>query len=265
MHKILIVDDEPALRQTLAAILKRSGYEPVMVGSCKEGMQKLREERFSLMFLDIKLPDGMGVDLLPEIYEADPDLPVIILTAHATLEAAMLAVRGGARDFLLKPIDPPAILDRVEKILDENKEPQRQKQILSQVQGLLAELTTTTNVVSTTPATAVPESTDAEEGRFISSGAIAADLYTRHLLIGNEAIALPSSSFDFLVTLIRHSPETVTFEDLVKESQGYECTRIEARDITRWHIHKIRKVIEKDTSDPHHLITVRDIGYRLIG
>lgn len=264
MYKILIIDDKPALRQTLAAILKRSGYDTVMAGSCQEGMQKIRKDSFSLLFLDIKLPDGMGVDLLPEIYKTDPDLPVIVLTAHATLEAAMQAVRGGARDFLLKPIDPPAILMRVEQILEAEKKPQRQKEILTQVQGLLAELTTNTSP----DAQAVmnkPEPTETVDERYLNCGAITADLHTRHLLVDKNVIALPSSSFDFIVTLMRHSPETVTFEDLVKESQGFECTRLEARDITRWHIHKIRKVIEEDTSDPHHLITVRDVGYRFVG
>ncbi len=264
MEKILIIDDEPALRQTLAAILKRSGYLPVMAGTGQEGLQKLREDTHSLLFLDIKLPDAMGIDLLPEIHQIDPDLPVIILTAHATLEAAIQAVRGGARDFLLKPIDPPALLDRVNQVLEENKEPHRQKEIISQVQGLLAEL----GLVPTQalqPVSAVPESTDPNTGRFLTCGAIKADLHTRHLTIDNNVIALSSSSFDYLVTLMRHSPNSVSFEDLVKESQGYNCSRAEARDITRWHIHKIRKAIETDISDPQHLITVRDVGYRLVG
>ncbi len=264
MEKILIIDDEPALRHTLGAILKRSGYVPFLAGTGQEGMQKLREDTYALLFLDIKLPDGMGVDLLPEIHQIDSELPVIILTAHATLDAAMQAVRGGARDFLLKPIDPPAILERVRQVLEENKEPQRQKEIISQVQGLLAELGSNSPQGSL-PATIVTEMVDPNAGRFIHCGAIKADLHTRHIMIDDKAISLPSSSFDYLVTLMRHSPEPVTFVDLVKESQGYNCTRIEARDITRWQIHKIRKAIEKDSSDPQHLITVRDVGYRLIG
>lgn len=264
MIKILIIDDEPALRQTLGAILKRSGYSPVMVGTGQEGIQKLQEDVFSLLFLDIKLPDGLGVDLLPQIHQIDPELPVIVLTAHATLEAAMQAVRGGARDFLLKPIEPAAILERVSQILAENQEPQRQKEILLQVQGLLAELKSAPHSVSQ-PELDTPGISNANEGRFVSCGSIQADLHTRHLSVDEEAISLPSSSFDYLVTLMRHSPGTVAFEDLVKESQGYICSRVEARDITRWHIHKIRKAIESDTKDPQHLITVRDIGYRLVG
>jgi DNA-binding response OmpR family regulator len=264
MHKILIIDDEPALRQTLGAILKRAGYSPVLAGTGQEGMQKLREDSFSLLFLDIKLPDGLGVDLLPEIHKIDAELPVLVLTAHATLEAAMQAVRGGARDFLLKPIDPTAILERVNQVLEESSQPQRQRQIISQVQGLLAELGSPPPAGAQTAAV-MPGLTDQNEGRFISCGSIKADLHTRHLMLDNDVVALPPSSFDYLITLMRHSPDTVTFEDLVKESQGYNCTRIEARDVTRWHIHKIRKAIEKDNSDPQYLITVRDIGYRLVG
>ena len=263
MNKILIIDDEPALRQTLGAIHKRSGYAPVMVGTGQEGLLKLREDTFSLLFLDIKLPDALGVDLLPEIHQIDPELPVIILTAHATLDAAMQAVRGGARDFLLKPIDPPDILERVSKILEENKQPQRQKEIISQVQDLLAELGSA-STQGLQPVTEPSGVSDRSAERFISCGGIKADLQTRHLLIDNNIISLPSSSFDYLVTLMQNSPNTVPFEDLVKQSQGYSCTKIEARDITRWHIHKIRKAIEKNTSDPQHLITVRDVGYRLV-
>ena len=138
VNKILIVDDEPALRQTLGAILKREGYAPVMVGTGHEGISKLREDHFSLVFLDIKLPDATGTKLLPQIHQIHPELPVIILTAHATLEAAMQAVKGGARDFLLKPIDPPAILERVSQILQETREPLRHREIISQLRELVA-------------------------------------------------------------------------------------------------------------------------------
>ena len=264
MNKILIIDDEPALRQTLAAILKRSGYSPTMAGTKQEGMQKLQEDTFSLLFLDIKLPDGLGIEMLPEIRQINPEMPVIILTAHATLDAAMQAVRGGARDFLLKPIDPAAILERVSQVLAESKQPKRQKEIISQVQDLLAELGSPTPAAPQ-PLTVEGGVSDPNDGRFISCGSIRADLHTRHLMIDDAVISLPSSSFDYLVTLMRNSPEAVSFENLVMESQGYSCTRVEARDITRWHIHKIRKAIEKDTSDPQHLITVRDVGYRLVG
>ena len=264
MEKIIIIDDEPALRQTLGAILKRAGYTPVLAGTGQEGMQKLQADSFSLMFLDIKLPDVMGVDLLPRIHQVDPNLPVVVLTAHATLEAAMQALRGGARDFLLKPIEPKTIIERVAQILEEEKEPQRQREIISQLQNLITGLHSPEG--SELPAAAPkPQSPDPDAARFLTCGAITADLHTQHIELDGEVIQIPPSSFGYLVTLMRHSPEAVSFESLVKESQGYDCSRNEARDITRWHIHKIRKSMEKDSSDPQHLITVRDFGYRLVG
>ena len=178
MQKILIIDDEPALRQTLGAILKRSGYVPVLAGTGQEGLEKMEGDSFSLIFLDIKLPDVMGVDLLPKIHQFDPDLPVVILTAHATLDAAIQAVRGGARDFLLKPIDPKTIIERVGQILEENKEPQRQREIISQVQELLAELHSP-EVTNHQPEVAHSQATDADTVRFLTCGVIKADLHTQ--------------------------------------------------------------------------------------
>jgi len=264
VHKILIVDDEPALRQTLGAILKRSGYAPVLAGTGQEGMQKLEGDSFSLIFLDIKLPDVMGVDLLPKIRQINPDLPVVILTAHATLDAAIQAVRGGARDFLVKPIDPKTIIERVGQILKENEEPLRQREIISQVQGLLAELHPQ-DFPGQRPETPSPQPQEPDTSRFISCGNMKADLHTQHLEVYGEVIPISPSSFAYLVTLMRHSPEAVSFEALVKEAQGYDCSRQEARDMTRWHIYKLRKALEQDSSDPQHLITVRDFGYRLVG
>lgn len=234
-----------------------------MVGTGREGMSKLHEDQFSLVFLDIKLPDATGTELLPQIHQIQPELPVIILTAHATLEAAMQAVKGGARDFLLKPIDPPAILERVSQILAETQEPLRKREIISQLRELVAEL----GSPDTTPPQPVNTPALAEEpdsARYLDCGNMKADLHTRHFMISNDVITLPSTTFDYLVTLMRHSPDAVSFETLVKESQGYDYTKNEARDITRWHIHQIRKALEQDPSDPQHLITVRDVGYRLV-
>ena len=77
---------------------------------------------------------------------------------------------------------------------------------------------------------------------------------------------MPPSTFDYLVTLARHSPQPVTYEKLVMESQGYQhVSRLEAREITRWQMHEIRKLLESDPRHPQLIITVRDVGYRLVG
>ena len=79
-----------------------------------------------------------------------------------------------------------------------------------------------------------------------------------------SAITLTPTAFDYLVTLLRHSPETVAYTKLVKESQGYEPTLTEAKEVARWPVHELRKAIEADSRKPQFIITVRGIGYRLV-
>ena len=260
---IIVIDDETNLRNTLAAILQRGGYQTTLAGDGKEAVECLRSGDFDLAFLDLKLPDISGLDLLPRIHEIKPNLPVLILTAHATLESAMQAVRKGARDYMLKPIDPPYILTRVGEILAEQEEPIRRREIISQVQELLAELRQVEGSGSSPSVVPVPLAA-VDPDRFIQCGIFTADLHTRHLIVESHMAQLPPTTFDYMVTLMRYSPEVVSFENLVKESQGFVMTKSEAREMTRWHIHKIRKALELDTSNPRYIITVRDFGYRLV-
>jgi len=260
---ILVIDDETNLRNTLAAILQQGGYLPTLAGDGREALACLEGGEFDLVFLDLRLSDTNGLDLLPRIHKIKPDLPVLILTAHATLESAMEAVRRGARDYMLKPIDPPYILARVGEILAEQQEPSRRREIISQVQELLAELRQVEGSGPSPSNVPVPLAA-VDPDRFLRCGVITADLHTRHLIINNRMVQLPSTTFDYMVTLMRYCPKAVSFENLVKESQTYILSKSEAREMTRWHIHKIRKALEPDTSNPRFIITVRDFGYRLV-
>jgi DNA-binding response OmpR family regulator len=261
---VLVIDDELNLRRTLAMILQRAGYRVTSTGDGREALEALRAGSFDLAFLDLKLPDTNGLDLLHEIRQIQPDIPVLILTAHATLESAMEAVRQGARDYMLKPIDPHYILARAGEILAEQHEPQRRNAIISQVQELLSELRRGDGAEIPSP-NVIPVIPAVDPARFLTRGTISLDLHTRHCTLENRFVPLPPSTFDYLVTLMRHSPDAVTFETLVKESQGYTPTRIEAREIVRWQIHEIRKAIEPKPRYPRYIITVRDFGYRLVG
>jgi DNA-binding response OmpR family regulator len=260
---ILVVDDEPKLSRSLALILQRAGYGVTTAASAGEALQLLQAGAYDLVFLDIKLPDQSGVQLLPKIRGLYPDMPVLMLTAHASLETAIQAVRAGARDYLLKPIDPEAILDRVRKVLEEQKQPNRRREITSQIQALLTELHSS-DASEASAYSFVQSSPPADPARFLKRGPLLLDLHTRHVSLNERSISLPPSTFDYLATLVRHSPQPVSYETLVLESQGYQgLSRIEAKEITRWQIHEIRKALE----EPRHpliVITVRDVGYRLV-
>ena len=101
--------------------------------------------------------------------------------------------------------------------------------------------------------------------RYLKCGSLVLDLQTRSVLLPGRNVSLPPSTFEYLVTLVRHSPDPVTYDKLVIESQAYQnLSRSEAREITRWQIHEIRQAIEVDPRHPHLVITVRDVGYRLV-
>lgn len=116
-NRILIIDDEDFLRRSLALILQRAGYTVSLAGSAKEAVKILEEYSYDLVFLDIKLPDRSGLELLPELRSKYPDMRVVILSAHDKLESFIEANQHGAFDYLLKPVDPPVLLRLVQEIL----------------------------------------------------------------------------------------------------------------------------------------------------
>jgi DNA-binding response OmpR family regulator len=262
INTILVVDDEANLRQTMTAILQRAGYQVSSAADAQQARQFLHAGAYGLVFLDLKMPGIDGMTLLPEFRLQYPDMPILILTAHATIESAIKAVREGARDYLIKPIDPDQLLKRVKEILLEQQQPQRRRELVSQIQELLGELHQIdgTNPVSLSPAADQVR----DPARFLRLGSLTLDMHTQCVLVNNQEINIPPSSFDYLMVMVRHSPHPVQFETLVKEAQGYTLSRSEAREMARGHIHELRKAIEPDSTHPHLIITVRDVGYRLV-
>nr|BCX00957.1 MAG: sigma-54-dependent Fis family transcriptional regulator [Bacteroidota bacterium] len=102
---ILVVDDERAVRNALREILEHEGYRVEEATHGEEALQKAAEDRIALVLLDIKMPGRDGMEVLAELRLKRPDLPVVILTGHGTIEQAVEAIRAGAFDFLEKPPD----------------------------------------------------------------------------------------------------------------------------------------------------------------
>jgi two-component system alkaline phosphatase synthesis response regulator PhoP len=259
---ILIVDDEQNLRRSLSLILQREGYQVTAAGNAADAMRYLEAGEFQLAFLDIKMPERDGMSLLADIREAYPSMPVFILTAHATLDSAMQAVRGGAKDYLLKPIDPEVIVRRVRETLEDQRLPRRRKEITSQLHELLDELQHIEHPPDTSQG--VEHASSSEQARYLQRGIFTLDLPLREVTWEGRTAQLPPSTFNFLVSLLRHAPEPVAYQTLVRESQGYDLSRAEARELARGHVHELRKALEPDLKHPRYVVTVRDVGYRLI-
>src|SRR5215211_3739174 len=143
---ILIIDDEASLRQTMARILLRAGFEVTTVGSGKESLAIINEHTFDLIYLDIRMPDMNGLEVLKIIHEQHPELPVILFTAQPDLHSAVEALRRGALDYLMKPLKPQMIIDRTRTILNDQQKRIRRREIARQMEELQAELDALDNV-----------------------------------------------------------------------------------------------------------------------
>jgi DNA-binding NtrC family response regulator len=109
-HKILIVDDEAALRETIEALLSLEGYIVDTAATGEAGLEKIDQNAYDLVLLDLALPGKNGIEILALIRENHPELPVIMITAFGTVDNVIDAIRGGAQNFIQKPWDNEKLL-----------------------------------------------------------------------------------------------------------------------------------------------------------
>lgn len=255
---ILIIDDEAALRQTLARILQQAGFEVTTAENGEQGLDFLKTTDFDMVFMDLRMPGLAGLDVLKLIHARYPSLPVVLFTAQPDLNSAVEALRNGATDYLLKPLKPQAIIERAQTILTNQKKENRKREITLQIEALRAELKSLEKGESVQTTSA--QLTGTEKDRFIKRGVLVLDMHARRLIINEQTISIPPTSFDYLVVLARHAPNVVSYQTLVAEAQGYQADGREAQELTKWHIHQLRQAIP----DPSCLINVRGTGYRLV-
>lgn len=122
MAKILIVDDERSIRNTLKDILEVESYQVDVVESGIEALELIKENNYDVVFSDIKMPQMDGVELLQKIKVNNPEAPIIMISGHGTIETAVDCIKKGAYDFIEKPIDLNRLLIVVRNALDRTKQ-----------------------------------------------------------------------------------------------------------------------------------------------
>lgn len=264
--RILLIDDEAGLRLTFAYILGEAGYSVTTAANGAEALHALSLGDYDLAYLDIRLPEMDGLAVLKEIHRSYPNLPVLLITAHASLQSAVEAVRLGATDYLLKPVAPETLIARTRAVLDEQAILKRRRTLQNQIQALQAEWL----ALNAGPApvngngNGGADHDPAADHRYLRRGPLTLDLHTHRATLHARAFTLPPTTFDYLATLTRHAPQPLGYQALVAEAQGYKSDLREAQELTRWHIHKLREALEPDPKQPQHVLTVRGVGYRLV-
>lgn len=132
---VMVVEDDAAIRLGVREYLTASGYEVSEAGTCASAQEEFRNSRIDVALVDFQLPDGNALHVLKAFKSLDRDVPVIVLTAHGSIELAVRTIQAGADQFLTKPLDMAAVLAFIEKALEHRR---NHRQIVGDQIGALA-------------------------------------------------------------------------------------------------------------------------------
>jgi DNA-binding response OmpR family regulator len=253
--QVLIVDDEINIRQGLRAVLAKRGYHVRDAGSVEEALTLLSSYDIEVAVVDIRLPGESGIELLQSIGDRWPNIAVIMLTGHGTLESAMVAVKAGAHDYLLKPAQPDAIRQTVADALLVSRRRREQGLLLESLRAGLQRL-------GELPSSQPPPVDRGGGGGQITAGALHINLKSHEVRHNGRSLPLTPTEFKLLVVLASRGGEVVDYVSLVELSLDYVAESWEAKELIKRHIFALRHKIEPDPKSPSYIINVRGVGYR---
>ncbi len=133
---VLVIDDEPVLQDVLGALLEGDGYDCHHAMTAADGLRVLQEEEVDVVLLDLMLPDRPGLEILPEIKNLDPHLPVVVITAYSSVESAIEAMRGGAFHYVPKPFKNEEVLSLVRRAAERRALVVENRDLRSRLEGM---------------------------------------------------------------------------------------------------------------------------------
>jgi DNA-binding response OmpR family regulator len=225
MSTVLVVDDEPIVREVVARYLRRAGYETLEAADGVRARELLERTEPSLVVLDLMLPGTDGLDLCRWI-RARSDLPVIMLTARGEESDRIVGLELGADDYITKPFSPRELAVRVRAVLRRSGPPEAPVERLS------------------------------FDGLEIDSG-------SREVSKHGRLLRLTAKEFDLLLFLASNPRRVFSRDHLMQRLWGYSAA-LDTGTITV-HIRRLREKIEDDPSHPRFLETVWGVGYRFVG
>ncbi|MGZ8501079.1 MAG: sigma-54-dependent transcriptional regulator [Candidatus Binatia bacterium] len=144
---MLVIDDEKNIRTTLAFCLEQAGCQVTAVASADGALDALSQQAYDLAFLDVRLGQSNGLDLIPKLIAVCPNLMVVIVTAYATVDSAVEAIKRGAADYLAKPFTP----EQIRHLVDQSVKQRDIKRQLTELEGRLREAAPETDLESDSP------------------------------------------------------------------------------------------------------------------
>lgn len=223
-HEILVVDDQITLRHFLRLNLEEQGYQVKEAADGQSALSLISQHAFDVALVDLRLTDMDGLEVVRHLRQTTPKTSVIILTAYATLDSAIEALRHGAHDYVTKPFDTNELLTSVaDSIARQSAEPPA-------------------------PRTSTEEVLEINDLKL--------SLTNRQVSRNGEIINLTPTEFDILATLMAQPNVAMDSITLIKHVRGYEAIEADARAIARVHIHRLRHKLETDPANPQYVTTI---------
>lgn len=222
METVLVVDDEPTLREVVVRYLEREGYRALVAADGDEAEAVLRSQSPDLVILDLMLPGTDGLELCRRI-RARSAMPVIMLTARGEETDRIVGLELGADDYVTKPFSPRELVARVRTVLRRTAPP-------------------------------------AELRERVQHGELILDSGTRDVRKAGRLVKLTAKEFDLLWFLAAHPRRVFSREHLMSRVWGYQAA-FDTGTVTV-HIRRLRAKIEDDAAHPRHIETVWGVGYR---
>jgi DNA-binding response OmpR family regulator len=243
----------------LTDLFDRVGFDAHGVGSGKEALAQLKQEDFDVVLLDLRMPDLDGTTVLERARPHAPTTVFIIMTAYGTLDSAIVGIREGAQDYLLKPCSIDKVLQAVEVGLTERS----QQRAESQADPVsLLEQALVTLKQSERPPRPRGAASAGQDGRFLRVGDILLDTKKQLVLADGHPLDLTPTEFDILSYLMQHEQFVVSPAELAQHLHDHEMDERQASKAIRTHIYRLRQKLDRHLDTPQPIKTVRGRGYR---
>jgi DNA-binding response OmpR family regulator len=232
-ERILIIEDELALRDTLVWNLEHEGYQAKAAADGRSGLETARSWKPDLLLLDLMLPEIDGLEIC-RILRRETSIPILMLTARDQEVDRVVGLEMGADDYVTKPFSMRELMARVKAHL-------RRATLLREDQT----------------------KQEANLPRILQSGDLTVDPVRGEALRDGRVLALKPKEFELLAYLLRHRGQAVSREQILQKVWGWEYTG-DSRTVDV-HIRWLREKIEPNPEKPVRLVTVRGVGYRMEG
>ena len=235
---ILIVDDEPVARKSLTDILRLEGYSVASSANGQAAVEHVRTNQIDLMIVDLRMPGMDGLEVVQVVNQLAPDVEIVLLTAHASTDTAIQALRLRIHDYLQKPAPPAQIVASVKKGLARRT----------------ARMDAKNSGVDIQDAEDILDTLILDDGTEI-------DLSRRQIKHNDTLVNLTPAEGRLLRILLANEGKVFAHRELVLLVQGYDTSQREAPEILRPLVSRLRHKLEDFPALADHIVSIRGTGY----